>query len=558
MINRNRNKMFVLRISFLLGLRLVHNAKIMIVVNLSKLIKFGAANLFIVHKNKKMKKISFVVVAFLIANFFASSIYSQKSAKIEDLDQYFEKAVEEFELPGLAIAMVKDGEVIFSKGYGFKDADEGIAMSTGSLFNIASCSKAFTAACIGKLVSEGKLDWKDKVVEYIPEFKLEDDCVTRELNIADLLCHRSGFGTFYGDLLWYGTNYTPMEVIERMYYVPMTQDFRSDWGYQNNMYLVAGEIIKRITGKTWAEYLTEEIFLPLGMVESRPASNTLTMDQDIAYPHLDGIKEDLLIMEPFPAGSIYSSVDEMSHWMLMLLNNGKWDGNEILSAATVEKMFAPHTVRELPGYLKNMGVHFYLYGLGWSLFDYSGKKIVEHDGGMPGYISKVTLVPEENFGFVILTNDMNILPGALRYKILDMFYNDNDFDWAAQYLGYKTRMNNAEEKAEKERDESRVSGTSPSLELDGYTGNYIDKMYGDAEVVMENDELVLTLLPTKELFTSPMEHWHYDTFRIKFVDDFLPYGFVTFSFDSNGKVTGFKIDLPNPDFHFFNLDFKRL
>ena len=501
----------------------------------------------------KIKVVLLIIVILLIQP--AEVAYSQD---INDLDTYISKAVEDFELTGLAIAVVKDGEVIFEKGYGYKDADEKMPMTTTALFNIASCSKAFTAACIGKLVSEGKLGWKDKVIDYIPEFKLEDEYITSHLNIADLLCHRSGFGTFYGDLLWYGTDYTPMEIIERMQYVPMTKDFRSEWGYQNNMYLVAGEIILRITGKTWAEFLTDEIFLPLGMTESRPASNTLSLDQDIAYPHLEGEKQELLIMDPLPAGSIYSSVNEMTHWMQMLLNSGEWDGTEIMKASAVDDMFTPHTIRNVPGYMKNIGVHFNMYGLGWMLFDYSGKKIVEHDGGMPGYISKVTLIPEEDMGFVILTNDMNILPGALRFKILDLFFNDNDTDWSEQFLGYKANMDAADEKGQKEREESRITGTSPSLELNGYAGKYNDQMYGEAEVVVDGGKMVLTLLPTSELFTSEMEHWHYDTFRIKFVDDFLPNGFVTFSFDSYGKVTGFKIDLPNNDFHFFNLDFQKV
>jgi len=238
--------------------------------------------------------------------------------------------------------------------------------------------------------------------------------------------------------------------------------------------------------------------------------------------------------------------------------DGIYDGKEILDAVTVNEMFAPHTIRNVPGYMKNIGVNFNLYGLGWFLFDYSGKKIVEHDGGMPGYISKVTLVPDEDLGFVILTNDMNILPGALRFKILDLFLNENETDWAGQFLGYKTNMDAADEKNEKEREESRMEGTKASLGESGYTGLYVDAMYGEAEISLGENGLVLTLLPAKELFTSEMEHWHYDTFRIKFVDDFLPYGFVTFSFDSYGKVSGFKIDLPNNDFHFFNLDFKKL
>ena len=282
-----------------------------------------------------------LVVLLLIVNIPNITKGQKSSIDYQKLDIYIDNAVKDFELTGLAISIIKDNKVVFSKGYGFKNVNTKEAMSTGSLFNIASCSKAFTAACMGILVKERKLKWSDKVIDYIPEFRLADPYITKELNIIDILSHRSGLATFYGDLLWYETDYDNQEIIRRMRYLPIKNDFRSEFGYQNNMYMIAGEIVKKITAKTWAEFVNKKIFEPLQMFDSRTSSKELDEEQDIAFPHLYGKIQELYIREPDPASSIYSSVDNMANWIKMLLNNGKWNDQEILSPNTVEKLFSP-------------------------------------------------------------------------------------------------------------------------------------------------------------------------------------------------------------------------
>jgi CubicO group peptidase (beta-lactamase class C family) len=210
-----------------------------------------------------------------------------QQADFDNLDAYIANAVEMFEQTGVAVAIVKDSAVVFSKGYGFRNLEENMPMTTSALFNIASCSKAFTAACLGMLVDQDKLRWSDKVTDYIKGFRLEDPYITQQLNMTDILSHRSGLRTFYGDLLWYETDYSNSEIIHRMRYLPIMNDFRLQFGYQNNMFMIAGEIIEAITGKTWAEYLYDNIFKPLGMAQSRACSRHLTSDQQIAYPHLE-------------------------------------------------------------------------------------------------------------------------------------------------------------------------------------------------------------------------------------------------------------------------------
>ena len=485
-------------------------------------------------------------------------LYSQTSADYDSLDAYILKAMSDFEQTGLAIAVVKDSTVVFCKGYGFKHLENEAPMTTSALFNIASCSKAFTAACLGKLVDEGKLTWNAKVTDYIQGFRLEDPYITQQLNIKDIRSHRSGLATFYGDLLWYETQYSNAEIIHRMRHLPILNDFRLQFGYQNNMFMIAGEIVREITGKSWDEYLYDQLFKPLNMVQSRACSKHLKPDQDIAYPHLKRKVQEITAYGPNPAGSIYSSVDEMAHWILMLLNDGIYNGRQVLSPRTIQTLFAPQTILPVGKFMKEAGIHFHNYGLGWMMFDYSGHKVVEHDGGMPGYLSKVTLVPEENLGFVILTNDMTALYSAMGLKLLDFFLKDSDRDWAAEYLRFQKQRETYLDNKKAERESKRVKRSKPSRMLESYVGLYRDTMYGDARILLKDKKLHLTLIPAAEKFYSTMEHWHFDTFRIKFADEFLPEGYVNFKLNTDAEIVGFTIDLPNPDFHFFNLDFKKV
>lgn len=500
-----------------------------------------------------------LILLYLLASFVLSySLQAQDKKPLEGFDQYVGQAVEDFDLPGLAIAIIKDGKVVMSKAYGYKNTETGEKLNTSDLFNIASCSKAFTTACMAKLVEEGKIKWTDKVTDYVPNFQLADPYITREMNLADLLCHRSGLSTFTGDLLWFGTDYTQEEVVERMRNLPIENDFRSQYGYQNNMYTVAGLVIKAASGLTWEDYLQKHFFDPLDMKNATSCSNELTKSANLAMPHLKEKVQPIDDFDPHPALSLYVGVDEMTNWVKMLLNKGKFGEEQILSERSLWQMWSAHTVKSVSPWKRAHGINLSSYGLGWNLYDYGGKLIVEHDGGMPGYISKVCLVPEENLGIIILTNDMTILGAALRYRLLDKYLTGADHDWAKEFLGYKKQGDQGEIRAKEVRHAARQLDTKASLPNEDYTGTYNDRSYGDATITIEDGKLKLTMVPSKRYFTAPMNHWHHDTWQFDFPEEFLPEGFVTFSFDSNGKVEGFKIDLPNPDFHFYKLDFRKV
>lgn len=484
----------------------------------------------------------------------------KKSTDLKSLDQYIAKAVKDWNVPGLAIAIVKDDSVIFAKGYGVKTIGKNDPVDTHTLFAIASLSKAFTSASLGMLVEEGKLNWDDRVTNYIPYFQLYDPFATREMTVRDLLCHRSGLVTFGGDLIWYGTNYSRKEVIERIRYLKPKYSFRSAYGYQNIMFITAGEALWAITGKTWDEFVKERIFTPLGMNETNtsvhsPASN-------VATPHTE--YKGQLVTIPYrnvdncgSAAAINSNVTDLSKWIKMWLSRDS--SKTLLRWSTKHEIWTPHTIIPISETgMKNIpSRHFSAAALGWFTFDYQGKKILDHGGGMDGMISKICLVPEENLGLVILTNSISSLSSALEFKVLDFYLAGKERDWSAEGLKRMKDYEAREKAAQIKKENDRVKNTQPSLPIEQYVGTYGGPMYGNVKVELENDHLVVRFIPTAS-FVGDLRHWHYDTFEIELRDPTLPKGLVNFVLDASGKVAEMKIDIPNPDFDFTELELKRL
>lgn len=485
--------------------------------------------------------------------------HAQTNPELDSLDAYYQRTFEAFNLPGMSVAIVKDGKIIFSKGYGYRDVANQQPVTGNTLFNIASCTKAFGAASIGLLAQEGKLSWDDKIIDHIPEFRLEDPWITANLTLRDMLSHRTSLGTFYGDLLWYGTERTEDDIVARMRELPITREFRSQFGYQNNMYMLAGMVTERTSGMPWSDFVQQRFLKPLQMNETRTGTAGVAANQELALPYIHGEAYPGTFMKPNPAASFFSSTNDLAHWMIALMDSGRYEGNTILQQPSIDNVWAQHTVLPVSPFAKQLGIHFKGYGLGWFLWDYHGRKVVDHGGGMPGYISKVAMVPEEDLGVVILTNDMSSVPTCLMYYTLDMFLAGKpQINWQEQFHTWKVQGEMAEKKAESDHAEARVAKTKPSVKLDAFTGTYRDQMYGDASIALEGKSLVLKLLPAEAKFTAEMEHWHYDTFRIQLADSFITPGYVNFEFDSDHNVTGFTIDLPHPDFHFFNLHFTRV
>jgi CubicO group peptidase (beta-lactamase class C family) len=467
-----------------------------------------------------------------------------QQAPLAGFDDYVNKALRDWEVPGLAIAIVKDDAIFLAKGFGVKKIGDPAPVTERTLFAIGSASKAFTAAAVGMLVDEGKVKWDDPATNHLAGFELFDPYVTRELTVRDLLSHRSGLER--GDLLWYASGYGRDEVLRRVRYLRPSWGFRGRFGYQNIMYLAAGQILPKVANKSWDEFVRERIFAPLGMAASNTSISALKAAADVASPHA---KVDEKVTEiPWrnidnigPAGSINSNVTDMAQWVRLQLGLGKYKDRQLLSTGSVKEMQMPQTVIRLEGPMEklNPDTHFMSYGLGWFLQDYRGRKVVQHGGNIDGMSALVAMMPEEKLGMVILTNmNGSPLPTALMYKVFDSFLGVTGRDWSAELLKVvKVQMEQAKA-VEKKMESDRVQGTSPSLPLAKYAGTYSSDMYGDAKVTEQNGRLSISY---GGAMSGEMEHWHFNTFRATMKDRSLGKPFVNFTLNASGKVDEMKL-----------------
>lgn len=489
----------------------------------------------------------------------AISVFAQKTKKpVKKLDAYYAEALIEWNVPGMAIAIVKDGEIIFEKGYGVKSINSKAPVDQHSLFAVASNTKALTSASLAILVDEGKISWDDKVQQYLPEFQLSDPYVSANMTIRDLLCHRSGLGTFSGDLIWYGSDHSRDEVIRRARFLEPKHGFREHYGYQNIMFLAAGQLIPAVTGQEWEVFVRERILTPIGMDRTLVSTTELRKGDNIAYPHND--KNDGHVEIEYvnwdniaPAGGLISSVHDWSQWLKLQLNTGMIDTTQIWSPERTTDMWQVHTPQAIANWTKDLfpSNTFKGYGLGWELSNIHGKKVVAHGGGYDGMISRTVMVPEENLGIVILTNSISYISYALAYETLDrMLGHKVQNDWSTKFKELVTRDPEPEGKP--------IPDTQPSLALLEYAGTYDCDVYGKCEVRVIGDQLAFQFAHTT-IFRGTLRHWHYDTFQLNWgTQMMLPSGTVQFVLGPDGKVKEMQIDVPNPDFDFTELEFKKL
>ncbi|MCA1573520.1 MAG: serine hydrolase, partial [Acidobacteria bacterium] len=453
----------------------------------------------------------------------------------------------DWEVPGLSIAIVKNDQVVFVKGYGVRKLGDPTPVNERTLFAIGSSSKAFTAASVAMLVDEGKLKWDDPVTKYLPVFELYDPYVTRELTVRDLLSHRSGLER--GDLLWYGTEYDRDEILRRTRYLKPTWSLRSTFGYQNLMFLAAGQLIAKVSGKSWDEFIRQRIFTPLGMTASNTSVKDLKGADNVSSPHAK-IEDKVEVIawrnidNIAPAGSINSSVVDMAQWVRLQLVQGEYQKQRLLSSGAAKEMQTSQTVirAEPPYSLLYPEAHFLNYGLGWFLHDFRGRKVVEHGGAIDGMRAQVAMIPEEKLGLVILTNmHGTTLPLALMYRIFDAYLGAPPRDWGANMLKTIKSFEEQGKAAQKKSEAERVKDTRPSLALPEYAGTYKNDLYGEVRITHENGKLGVRFGPA---FTSGLEHWHYDTFRAKFVAAGVSYAYMTFALNAQGKVETLTLNLP--------------
>ena len=503
---------------------------------------------------------------------------------VKRIDIIAETALEHFNVPGMAIAIIKDDAVLLSKGYGVQSTATNALVTDSTLFAIASNSKAFTAAALAMLVDRGQIAWEDKVRKYLPYFTLYSPYVSEEFTVRDLLCHRSGLDTFSGDLIWYGTTHSREAIVRRARFLSPSFGFREQYGYSNILYLAAGLIVERVSAMTWDQFIAENFFRPLGMTMSNTTVSDYSYSKgkiqssktgNIAAPHNEvegrNIPIDYVNWDNIgPAGSINSSVAELTNWMRLQLGKGTLNGHQYWKEARSWEMWENNMSKPVSNWQREHmpSRHFNGYGLGWELMEYRGYKVVSHGGGYDGMISKTVLVPEKNLGFVILTNNINSLPSCLTYEILDAFLMEYDKkgtpkgrkeDWVAMFETFKKEDEAATKKSLEDDAAARTKGTRMSLALAEYCGVYTSEMYGDVLVTIDPNPLTpygglkIDFAPTA-LFKGQLTHWHYDTFELSWsAQMMLPKGKATFVLNAEGKPVELKVVVDNPDFDFTEL-----
>src|SRR6266446_6276964 len=503
---------------------------------------------------------SFSVLIFVMV---CVQILRAQTAPPSALDSFVAKALKTFQVPGLSVAIVKDGKTVLAKGYGVRKMGNPTSVDEYTLFGIGSNTKAFTSAALATLVDEGKISWDDKVYERLPGFEMYDPYVAHEMTIRDLLTHRSGMGLGEGDLLfWPHTTFTREEIIYKLRFMKPASSFRSKFAYDNLLYIAAGQIIPAVTGKTWEQYITERILQPLGMKTTTLSNAQFPVGANFAWPHskLGGPLRPIDFVEldnAAPAGSINSSVAEMARWMMLQLNHGKLPESDkrLFTEQRSQEMWSAQTIlptRERNGPLGEISAKFAAYGLGWGLRDYQGRKLVGHTGGVAGFVSRVMLVPEEKLGVVILTNaEEDVAFDAILFHVLDSYFGSGKTDWIGVLHDAEVSSQKEAEEEVKKRAAGRASNSRPSLALEQYAGKYEDKWYGPANLRMENGKLVFSLEHTPTA-VGELEHWQYDTFKTHWRDRTVEDAFVTFSLNANGGIDHFTMVAVSPlaDFSF--------
>ena len=468
---------------------------------------------------------------------------AQRAPDFAAFDKYVAQSVRDWNGVGLGISIVKGDSVVFSKGYGVIELGKPARVDEHTRFAIGSTTKAMTSAALAMLVDEGKLKWDDKVIDHIPELRLYDSYATRELTIRDLLTHRTGLpGT---DLFWVNDENTMpfSEVIRRLRYIRPTTSFRSTWNYQNVMYSLGGTLIERASGMSWDAFIRTRIFVPLGMNESEALVSQIEGKPNVAVPH--GEVRDTVRVVPIrstdlvaSAGSVYSSVSDMSKWMRFVLDSGRVGTKRLISTANFEELVAPQMRAPMEQYpaLELSKPHFFSYALGWFVQDYHGSTVWMHTGSINGMSAIIGLLPEERVGVFVLGNLDHIeLRHALMYKAFDLYSAGPSRDWSADL---KALLASKERPRPATPPGPRVATAKPTLAVEKYAGTYVDSAYGKVVVSVSNGELAAKW---DKLDLGPLDHFDYDIFRSRPKTPLANPVPLAFQLDGSGGVASVRL-----------------
>ncbi|MEQ8222117.1 MAG: serine hydrolase [Candidatus Eremiobacterota bacterium] len=498
-------------------------------------------------------KLFFVMLISVVFLLLSSAIYATDYTKgpdsgklkviLSDFEAYAKSGMTDWQVPGMAIAIVRGDEIIYQKTFGVMEAGKSDPVTEETLFQIGSTSKAFTSALVAMMVDEGKVKWDDKVINYLPDFMMYDPWVTREFTVTDLMAQRSGMPPYAADPLA-SFGYDRKYIIHNIRNIKPVGSFRGDFAYQNNLWLVAAELVEKLSGKSWEENIKERIFNPLAMNNSSTDMKSYTEGKNSAFTHtkINGKVTALPMDWPYmhwtytycPAGGINSDITDMANWLTFQVNNGIFKGKSIISEGNMNFIHSPKTFAPP---MENQPLQSYCQG--WIYRENTPCDIVWHNGGTSGFKTMIAIVPDAKIGIVVLSNLADTeLPDSLAYRFFDMYFDRHERDWSGEYL--------AIEKKKEDPANAPVAPKNPlpPMELTNYTGTYSNDIYGEITVAEKNKELIITIGPKNmNLF---LKHRDRDTFTLSLADD-SGQGFATFQTDYKSKAAVLTIDMLNKD-----------
>ena len=484
-------------------------------------------------------------------------------------DAYVKRVMETFTVPGMAIAIVKDGKVLLAKGYGVRRMGDPAPVDASTRFGIASNTKLFTATALAILVEEGKVEWDRPVVDYLPAFAMSDPYVTREMTVRDLLVHRSGLGLGAGDLMWWPpSTYDRKEIMRRIRYIPLATSFRSAYAYDNVLYLVAGEVIEAVTGQTWEEFVRSRILQPVGMSESDVLHSGAGGGGNVAGTHA-AVNDTVRPIAPFlsdntnPAGGIMSGANDMARWMMVQLDSGRTaSGARLFTPASTSELWrevTPVPIEPAPPGVPHLRPWFSGYALGLDVRDYRGRFLIQHTGGLPGYLSKVAMLPELRLGVAVLTNqESGAAFNSIAYRVLDHYLGAKPVDYPGVYAAIARKNAEDLQRSLRAAAGARDSTSGPSLPLARYAGTYRDRWYGDVSVAVEGGDRLAIRFSRSPSLVGDLVHWQHDSFLARWRDrELRADAYATFTLTPDGSVAAPRMVPASPTVD-FSFDFQDL
>jgi len=485
-----------------------------------------------------MKKFICIFLFILLPNpaLFAQNI---PSFVTDSLDIYVNRGLENWKIPGAAVLIVKDGKIVIAKGYGVKEIGTNDKVDENTLFMIGSNTKAFTGTALALLEHEGKLNLEDKVMKYLPDFKMKDEWVTKQLNLQDIVSHRMGLDTYQGDFMYWTSDLTSDEVLDKFGMLKPKYDFRTKYGYTNAGYIIAGKIIEKVSGLKWEDYLKEKIFEPLKMKNTISLYNEYSLATNISKPHTLINSNISKISFPnldnlAPAGGIVTSIIDISNWIITQLDSGRFESESVIPIEVIKRIRQPLTIDAVSAeYYPFNRNNFSLYGMGWWLDDYEGEKIVYHSGGVNGFLSSITLIPEENLGIAIFTNtDHNYFSWAMRAEVTDAFLGLPYRNYSDYYLNLFNKKKEDRIKDIQILQDSVILNSKNEIYLADFVGKYKNDLYGFAEIRQIDNYLELYFEHHPKL-TAKLEYIGNKRFLCTFSDPIFGVNVIPFNFDND-------------------------